>query len=99
MNEKKLRIFEILLVLSIGFLPTLILSFWSIFSQTPIKEFQQYSFPEYFSLIIESLLAIILMFYVLSKRQKTVSSIGVNSSLSLIDLFYAVAIIIAVVLI
>ncbi len=95
MNEKKLRIFELLLLLSISFLPSIIFSIWSLTSQTSITDYFPYKIPNFLSQIIESLLSIILMFYVLSRRQKNISSIGVHPNLSLIDVFHSIAIIIA----
>jgi membrane protease YdiL (CAAX protease family) len=78
MNNKRLQIFELALVVSIGFLPAIIISLNSILTGDAVYENYQFTAIRYFYSIVQALLSIVLMFYVLYRQGKNFESIGLK---------------------
>jgi membrane protease YdiL (CAAX protease family) len=93
MTGKKLQIFELFLVLSVAFLPSIILSLVSLFSGSPVYSASRDWLLSYLTWLPEAVLSIILMFYVLHRQGKDYSSIGLSLSFSGTDLLHAFGII------
>jgi membrane protease YdiL (CAAX protease family) len=89
MTGKKLQIFEIFLVLSVAFLPSIILSLVTLFSGSPVYNPSHNWLSTYLTWLSDALLSIILMFYVLHRQGKDYSSIGLSLSFSGTDLLHA----------
>jgi membrane protease YdiL (CAAX protease family) len=89
MSYKQLKIFELALVLSIGFLPAIISSLYVVVTGDNIYANYKFTGLNYINSIAESLISIILMFYVLYRNGNNYKSIGLNLSISGSDIFHA----------
>ena len=77
MNARQLRIFELVLVISIAFLPSLIKSL--IFSFTgKMSDYSRLNYTDYVVWIAQGILSITLLFYVLFKNNRNYSEIGLK---------------------
>ncbi len=80
MNNRQLKIFELVLVLSIGFLPAIITSLNAVVTSDDIYKNYDFTGVNYIYSIVQSLLSISLMFYVLYKQGNNYESIGLKLS-------------------
>ena len=77
MNARQLGIFELVLVISIAFLPSLIKSL--IFSFTgKMSDYSRLNYTDYVVWIAQGILSITLLFYVLFKNNRNYSEIGLK---------------------
>lgn len=77
MNSRQTRIFELVLVLSIAFLPSLINSLSFVISGR-IGSIKEYNSVHYITWIAQSVLSISLLFYVLFKNNRNFKDIGLK---------------------
>jgi membrane protease YdiL (CAAX protease family) len=77
MNTRQLRIFELILVLSIAFLPSLIKSLSFVFTGC-IIDYTHLSYLDYVIYITQGVLSIALLFYVLFKNNRNYTDIGLK---------------------
>ena len=88
MNGKQQRIIELILILSIAFLPSLINSFFSLFTNKEMS-FANFGLSDYVLLIGHYILSIALLFYILHKNKRNYSDIGLSLRFDWKDLVVA----------
>lgn len=89
-NERKLRIVELLLILGIAFLPSLIESLNFVITGQ-ITTYSKIGPSEYIIWIAQAVLSIALLFYVLFKNNQSYSTIGLSLKFSGRDLLIGIA--------
>jgi membrane protease YdiL (CAAX protease family) len=85
MTSRQLRIFELVLVLAIGFLPSLVASIAFTFTGN-LRDFTNYDSTDYIVWILHGLLSITLMFYILFKNNRNSTDIGLSLKFNWKDL-------------
>ena len=93
MTQRQTRIFELILVISIAFLPSIVYSFYLILTGTTDPQGTEGLIPRYLNGIMHAILSIVLMFYVINKQDKTISDIGLSFKFKWSDLWHAIGLI------
>jgi membrane protease YdiL (CAAX protease family) len=89
LTQRQTEIFELLLVISIGFLPSIIYSFYLLLSSNAVPLDDGQLIPKYLNGIFHACLSIVLLFYVLQKQGRKITDIGLSFSLEWRDLWHA----------
>lgn len=90
MTARQLRIFELILVLTVAFIPA-ILSSISFLITGEIGSFRQKNNLGYVIWISDAILSIVLLYYVLLRNNKNFGHIGFNLTFTAFDLFIGIA--------
>lgn len=93
MKNRKIRISELVLVLSVAFLPSIIKSFVLLFTGQ-VSDYSKLSYSDYFIWIIEGFLSICLLFYILHKNNKSYKDIGINLKFDWMDILIGIGLMI-----
>ncbi len=92
MNARQIRIFELILILSIAFLPALIKSLAFSFTGH-LSDFSHINYVDYTLYIIQSVLSITLLLYILHKNNRSIKDIGVKLKFQWKDLLIGICLI------
>jgi membrane protease YdiL (CAAX protease family) len=98
MNSRKFRVFELILILSIAFLPSLILSINHLLIGS-ITNQGNFNAINYIVWLTQGLLSIVLLFYILKKNNRSYSEIGLKLKFEWKDLLFGLGLMISAIII